>query len=125
MGAYVDRNLVRGEVVEYEANYHWIIFFNLRAILTLFIAPLIDNYSDEFVITNRRVIVKTGLIARKTLEMNLEKIETVNVDQSVLARIMGYGTIRIIGTGGTREAFPKISNPMRFRKEFQELCWMN
>jgi uncharacterized membrane protein YdbT with pleckstrin-like domain len=121
MGHYVNTNLVKGENVEFETTYHWIIFCSLRAILTLFIAPLIDKYTDEFAITNKRVIVKTGLISRKTLEMNLSKIESVNVDQGILGRIFGYGTIRIVGTGGTNESFPNIYHPLRFRKKFQEL----
>jgi len=121
MGKYVDDNLVRGEHVEYETGYHWIIFCNLRAVFTLFIAPLIDRYTDEFAITNKRVIIKTGLISRKTLEMNLSKIETVKVDQSILGRILGYGTITVIGTGGTCESFPKIQKPLEFRKKFQEV----
>jgi uncharacterized membrane protein YdbT with pleckstrin-like domain len=120
MGKYIDDNLVKDERVEFETTYHWIIFCNLRAVLTLFIAPLIDKYTDEFAITNKRIIVKTGLISRRTLEMNLSKIESVNVDQGILGRILGYGTIRIIGTGGTKEAFPKILNPLEFRKKFQE-----
>ena len=82
---------------------------------------MLDRYADEFAVTNKRVIVKTGLISRRTLEMNLSKIESVNVDQSIMGRILGYGTITIIGTGGTRESFPKIANPLLFRKKFQEL----
>lgn len=121
MGNYVDNNLIKEEHVELETTYHWIIFCNLRAILTLFIAPLIDKYSDEFAITNRRVIIKTGLISRKTFEMNLSKIESVNVDQSILGRMLGYGTIRIVGSGGTKEEFPKIQKPLEFRKKFQEM----
>ena len=123
MGHYVNNNLIKDEQVELETTYHWIIFCNLRAILTLFIAPLIDKYTDEFVITNKRVIIKTGLISRRTLEMNLSKIESVNIDQGVLGRILGFGTIRIIGTGGTKEAFPNIRQPLVFRKRFQELSW--
>ena len=121
MGTYVDNNLIKDEHVEFETTYHWIIFCNLRAIFTLFIAPMLDRYTDEFAVTNRRVIVKTGLISRRTLEMNLNKIESVNVDQSIFGRMLGYGTITIIGTGGTRESFPDISNPLKFRKKFQEL----
>jgi len=98
------------------------LFLNLRALLTLFMAPLIDRWTDEFVITNKRIIIKTGLIARKTVEMNLSKIETVNVDQSIFGRIFGYGKITIVGTGGTREWFPNIKNPLKFRRTFQELC---
>lgn len=121
MGNYIDNNLIKDEHVELETTYHWIIFCNLRALLTLFIAPMIDRYSDEFAITNRRVIIKTGLISRKTFEMNLSKIESVNVDQGILGRIFGYGTITIVGSGGTKETFPKIQNPLGFRKKFQEL----
>ena len=84
MGYYVNNNLVKGEVVEYETSYHWIIFCNLRAVFTLLLAPLIDRWTDEFVITNKRVIIKTGLIKRDTLEMNLSKIESVHIDQSIL-----------------------------------------
>ena len=123
MGTYVNNNLVRGEKVEFETTYHWIIFCKLKAILTLFIAPLITKYTDEFAITNKRVIIKTGLISRKTLEMNLSKIESVNVDQSILGRILGYGTIKIIGTGGTQKEFPNIRQPLEFRKKFQELSF--
>lgn len=122
MGDYVNNNLIRGEVVEYETSYHWIIFFSLRALFTLFIAPLVDRWSDEFAITNKRVIIKTGLISRRTVELNLTKIESVNVDQSILGRILGYGSLQIIGTGGTKEIFPNINKPLTFRKKFQELC---
>jgi len=121
MGTYIENNLIRDEHVEFETTYHWIIFFSFRAIFTLFISPILDRYTDEFAVTNRRVIVKTGLISRKTLEMNLSKIESVNVDQSIFGRLLGYGTITIIGTGGTRESFPNISKPLLFRKKFQEL----
>ncbi|MBK8659832.1 MAG: PH domain-containing protein [Bacteroidetes bacterium] len=91
-------------------------------LITLFIVPSLKRWSDEFVVTNKRLICKTGLISRKTLEMNLNKIETVNVDQSILGRLLGYGTITIIGTGGTREAFEDIAAPVEFRKRFQEVA---
>ncbi|MBP7274524.1 MAG: PH domain-containing protein [Saprospiraceae bacterium] len=122
MGNYVNNNLIRGEVVEYETSYHWIIFFSLRALLTLFIAPLIDKWTDEFAITSKRVIIKTGLIRRRTVELNLNKIESVNIDQGILGRILGFGSIQIVGTGGTKEVFPNINKPLTFRKKFQELC---
>ena len=121
MGQYVESNLVKDEQVVYETNYHWIIFVSLKAIFTLFIAPLIMRMTSEFAITNKRVIIKVGLIRRTTLEMNLQKIETVNVNQSIMGRIFGFGTISIVGTGGTRETFPQISRPLEFRKKFQEL----
>ncbi len=122
MGSYVDNNLLKDEQVIYETKYHWKIFFTLQGLFTLFIVPALKRWSDEFVVTNKRLICKTGLISRKTLEMNLNKIETVNVDQSILGRLFGYGTITIIGTGGTREAFEDIAAPVEFRKRFQEVA---
>ena len=120
MGSYVQNNLISGEQVIYEARLHWIIFLSLRCVFTLLILPLIDRWTSEFAITNKRVIMKVGLIRRKALEMNLSKIESVNVDQTIMGRIFGYGTITVIGTGGTRESFARISKPMEFRRVFQE-----
>lgn len=122
MGRYVNNHLIKDESVVFETKYHWVIFFTLKSLFTLTIAPLLQRALSEFVITNRRVIIKTGFIARNTFEMNLSKIESVNVDQTVIGRILNYGSITIIGTGGTRETFHNISRPLNFRKAFQELC---
>ena len=120
MGSYVNTSLIPDENVVYEAKNHWIIFISLQSFLTLFISPLIENWTSEYAITNKRVIIKIGLISRKTLEMNLSKIESVNVDQSIFGRLLGYGAITIIGTGGTRETFSALANPIQFRRVFQE-----
>lgn len=121
MGSYVDNNLIKDERVIYEAKYHWKIFFTLSGLFSLFIVPALARWSDEFVITSKRIICKTGIFSRRTLEMNLNKIESVNVDQSIMGRMFGYGTITIIGTGGTRESFPDIGSAVEFRKKFQEV----
>jgi len=121
MGRYVQGNLTNGESVVHEARPHWIIFVSLRALFTLWIGSLIAWFTNEYAITNKRIIVKEGLIARRTLEMNLSKVESVNVDQSILGRILGYGNLRIIGTGGTREPVYRIGRPLEFRKAFQQL----
>jgi uncharacterized membrane protein YdbT with pleckstrin-like domain len=120
MGSYVINHLISGERVVYTTTYHWKIFFNVGSLITLFIAPLLARYSDEFAITNKRIIMKTGLIARRTLELNLSKVESVYVNQSVIGRILGFGDVVIIGTGGTRETFIDIRKPTEFRKKFQE-----
>jgi uncharacterized membrane protein YdbT with pleckstrin-like domain len=122
MSGYVANNLIAGERIEYETTYHWVIFLSFRAIFTLFISPIMDRYTDEFAITNKRVVIKTGLISRKTVELNLNKIESVNVDQTIMGRIFGFGNITIIGIGGTHEFFVNIRKPLEFRKKFQELC---
>ncbi len=121
MGSYVNKNLLKDERVEYEAHLHWKIYVTLSGLFTLFLYPLIVQKTSEFVITNKRVVIKRGLVARETFEMNLNKIETVNVDQSFWGRLFGFGTITIVGTGGTREQFPSLSKPLEFRKMFQEV----
>lgn len=119
--SYVKSNLGRNEQIIYKANLHWVIFLTVKAFFTLFLFPLFQRITSEFAITNKRIIIKVGFISRRTLEMNLNKIESVNVDQSFWGRIFGYGTIVVIGTGGTKEPFAGISNPMAFRRKFQEL----
>ena len=71
--------------------------------------------STELAVTDRRVIYKSGIIARHTLEMNRGKVESVDVDQSVLGRFIGFGTIVVRGTGGSLEPIRTISDPLTFR----------
>ena len=118
--SYVHKNLISDEKVVFETRRHWINFFSLRSLFTLGLLPLIEYWTSEFAVTNKRVIMKVGLIRRETLELNLQRIESVNVDQSLMGRLLGYGTVTIIGTGGTREPFPRIAHPLEFRKAVQE-----
>ncbi len=73
------------------------------------------RWTTEIAITNHRVIYKTGLIARRTVEMNIAKVESVDVNQSVLGRILNFGTITIKGTGAGIEALRDISKPLDLR----------
>ena len=118
---YIQENMGTGEEIVYEANLHWVVFCSVGALLTLFIAPIIRYMTSEFAVTNHRVIVKTGWISRHTLEMSLSKIESVTVSQSVIGRILNYGLVELIGSGGTREVIPDIADPARFRRAIQEL----
>lgn len=122
MGSYVSSHLGQGEHVIYETKNHWMMFLSLRSLLTLFIGPILSMVSNEFALTNKRVIIKEGLLSRRSLEMGIGKVESVAVDQSILGRIFGYGTLIIRGTGGTNEPFYKIANPMEFRRKFQDLA---
>jgi uncharacterized membrane protein YdbT with pleckstrin-like domain len=72
--------------------------------------------TTEFAITDHRVIYKTGLLRRHTLEMNRGKVESVDVDQTILGRILGYGTIVVRGTGGSLEPIRDIAEPLVFRR---------
>lgn len=120
MGSYVNNHLIKDETVVYETTYHWSIFFTLASIFTLTLWAWLKRSSDEFVITNKRVVIKTGLIARSTIELNLNKVESISVEQSVMGRIFGFGTVTVLGTGETREPFTRIGNPLEFRRKFQE-----
>lgn len=83
-------------------------------------AALVSRKAAEFVVTNKRVIVKLGIVHKRTSEIFLNKVETVGVDQSVWGRMLGFGTIAVRGTGGTTEEFHHISDPFEFRRQVQE-----
>ena len=79
------------------------------------IGAFIRQATTELVLTDRRVIYKTGLFKRHTMEMNRSKVETVGVDQSVLGRMLNYGTVIVRGTGGSFEPIRQIDDPLTFR----------
>lgn len=80
------------------------------------LARYIAFATSEFAVTNRRVIVKVGLLRRRTLELQLGKLEAIAVDQSILGRLFRYGNIVITGSGGTKEPFKTISDPIELRR---------
>ena len=75
--------------------------------------------SSEFAVTDKRVIIKVGWIRRRTVETMLAKVEGVGVDQSLSGRLLGFGTIVVTGTGGTKEEFDRIADPLEFRRQVQ------
>ncbi len=75
--------------------------------------------TSEFAVTDKRVVIKVGWIRRRTLETMLSKVEGVGVDQSLTGRMLGYGSIEVTGTGGTREEFTRIADPLEFRRQVQ------
>jgi uncharacterized membrane protein YdbT with pleckstrin-like domain len=140
---YVDSNLLPNEHVTYRARLHRIIYLLPFCVLIvalvvafasgswiaggvlgligllMLVPPWIRSISSEFAVTNKRVLVKVGLIRRHSLELLLQKVEGIGVDQGILGRILGYGTITVSGTGGTREAFRMIAAPLEFRRQVQ------
>jgi uncharacterized membrane protein YdbT with pleckstrin-like domain len=145
---YIEQNLMQGEQIRYYTKLHWIIF--ISPILLIFIGicialvfslhsaalivgilfflvgillgvPRFITYkTSEFAVTNKRVLIKVGFIKRHSLELLLQKVEGIGVDQDISGRIFGYGTIIVTGTGGTKEPFKKIANPLEFRKQVQQ-----
>ncbi len=83
--------------------------------LVLLLAAALRRAGTELAVTDQRVVLKRGLIARHTIEMNRSKVESVDVDQSLLGRIFGYGTVQVRGTGGSLEPMAMIGPPLAFR----------
>lgn len=82
---------------------------------------LIYKWTTEMAVTSKRIIAKQGLIRRKTTELNHSKVESFAVDQSILGRILGYGTVTIQGTGGGKTPINGIDDPLAFRREAMQV----
>jgi len=146
--SYLDDHLLGGERIVYRARLHWTIFLSSIVVvllgiglgillqvlepaysyaglalagvgLLLAIGPAVRYISSEFAVTDKRVLGKLGFIERESKETLLSKIEAIAIDQGVLGRILGFGTVTITGTGGTQESFPRISEPLEFRRQIQ------
>ncbi len=83
--------------------------------ILLLLGAWIRRHATEIVVTDRRVIFKRGLLARHTVEMNVSKIETVDVEQNLAGRIWGYGTLLIRGTGAGFEPLVGVGSPIKIR----------
>jgi uncharacterized membrane protein YdbT with pleckstrin-like domain len=142
MGSYVDRNLNPGETVVYQTGIHPIVYAAPAIVILLgiglgsfwiasaglvvlglgvlmLLGAWIRQWASEFAVTDRRVIVKVGFISRRTIEINMSKVESIEVNQDIFGRLFNYGTILVIGTGGTKEPFALISDPLAFRRAVQ------
>ena len=72
--------------------------------------------TTEFAVTNKRVMAKTGLWQRRSLELLLRQVESVRVDQRFMGRVLNYGDVVVTGSGGTWESFPNIASPLELRR---------
>jgi uncharacterized membrane protein YdbT with pleckstrin-like domain len=82
---------------------------NLKTVFKLFIVSLSKKNTSKFTIVNEHVIIKTGIVRRKTLDISLGNIESINIEQSIWGRILGYSTITIIGTRKSAKKSATIS----------------
>jgi uncharacterized membrane protein YdbT with pleckstrin-like domain len=85
------------------------------AALASFLRAWFRRWTTEIAVTDRRVVLKRGFIRRHTVEMNMQKVESVDVDQTQLGRIFNYGTVTIKGTGSTLESLRMIDHPLKLR----------
>lgn len=90
----------------------------LMAALSL-ISASISYYCSEYVVTDKRLLMKVGFISRNSLEIFNHRVEGIFVSQSVFGRIFNFGTVTIAGIGGTKNAFPYIPDPINFRARAQ------
>lgn len=98
----------------------WIVLvLGLLGAVVLGVKPLIEYVTSEFAVTDKRVVTKVGLVERDSQETLLSKIETIGVDQTLVGRMLGYGTVTLVGTGGSREPFALIARPLEFRRQVQ------
>ena len=148
--SYVRNNLIAGEIIIHEGKLsRWIYFIpGLTLLFGLFTNLFADNlyspvfllmtlplsltgglrllnafilrWTTEFSVTNKRVIGKTGLIQRNSIEVRLDRIESIMVHQSIGGRLLGYGDIGVKGSGGTVDSMSGFDDPMLIRKKFME-----
>jgi len=76
--------------------------------------------STEMAVTNKRILIKTGLLSRNTFELLLSKVESIGVQEGLMGRMLEYGSVVVRGTGGTPEPFSTIAHPLEFRRQVQQ-----
>ena len=140
--SYIQNNLQAGEEIKYKADIHWYIFaypvillllsaffssaqtglFYYVSILLLLsglfqlIKRILLKMGAEYVVTNKKVILKSGILNRDALESVLNKCEGIRINQSLMGRMLGFGSI-VVTTGGVTNKFDFITNPIKFRNE--------
>jgi uncharacterized membrane protein YdbT with pleckstrin-like domain len=125
MSTYIERSLGQGETLVAKAHFHW--SYSLKAWLSLiflgwciigifiFFKMMIRKWSTEIGVTSHRFVEKTGLFTLSTNEIALPNIEGVQVHQSFWGRMLGYGHVKIEGTGIDSVEMPNIADPVAFR----------
>ena len=140
--SYISHVLQPGEKIRYQGSVSWLILY-LPAIILAIVGAVASAFAPgwiiaavsffaalmfalrawlirrmtEFVVTDRRVIYARIIVRRNTVEVNMDKIESVDVNQTLLGRIFGYGDVTIKGTGSTLEPLLNVDRPIAFRNE--------
>jgi len=97
------------------------VFVSLILVFCLFFLFRWINSKDEFVITNKRVVAKAGVIRRIAFELLIEQMESIEVHQGIIGRILNYGTLMPCGIGASKVRIPFVVNPFEFRQHFYDL----
>ncbi len=142
---YIERNLQNGEIIQHTAKLHFFFFVQPIVLLIIgawlasasketsavihyaglvillfamvsLVKRLLVKMGSAYAVTNKRVILKTGIISRQSVDLLLNKCEGLHIKQSILGRIFNFGTISVT-TGGVKSSYPFIADPLTFRKE--------
>ncbi len=142
---YIQKNLLSGEEIKYVARLHFFLFVqpiillligaflasspkeisamtHYAGLLILFfgivslLSRILIKVGSSYAVANKRVILKTGVISRKAVDLVLAKCEGLHIKQSILGRIFNFGTITVT-TGGASSSYPYIADPLAFRRE--------
>jgi len=139
--SFIEKNLSTNERISYKGKIHWYIylrgvfFFILGflasnvsvalsgflffvGIISLILAGMVAG-SSEFAITNRRIILKTGVLKRKFIELQLNKSEGLRIEQGIMGRMFNFGTIKIT-TAGVTETYSYLADPFQFKKRIND-----
>jgi len=131
MTSYVEGALVKDEKIVHVGHISLWSLWHLMALgiillpafgvgLVFLIWAYVRYKTTELAITSKRVIVKSGFIRRRTIEININKVESIQVDQEILGRMFNFGTLVISGGGNPQAPVAGISSPMEFRRAFIE-----
>lgn len=142
---YIQKNLLSGEEIKYVARLHFFLFVqpiillligaflasspkeisamtHYAGLLILFfgivslLSRILIKVGSSYAVTNKRVILKTGVISRRAVDLVLAKCEGLHIKQNILGRIFNFGTITVT-TGGVSSSYPYIADPLAFRRE--------
>lgn len=130
--SYIEDSLSSGEVIHKVFQLHWfakvpMYCWLVLGLVTFGLTWLIALYeyfrlrSIEQGVTNKRVILKNGIISRHTEEMKLSSIETVEIEQGIWARMFGYGTVKLTGRGISDVKFRNIDDPMQVKRDIESV----
>ncbi len=142
---YIAKTLLPDEEIIYQTKLHWItitgwsVFWFIVGLLVWFLQGLFINalplffasfvslliltvryFVSEFAVTNMRVIIKIGFIQQVSSEIYLSKVESIQVEQGLMGRILNYGIIVVNGIGGTKNVYKNVRKPLEFRKIIQD-----
>lgn len=81
---------------------------------------VLKRNATEMAVTNQRVLIKTGMGGRKTVDLMLSRVESIGVEETAFGRVIGFGNVIVRGMGGTPETFEKIAHPQEFRRNVQQ-----